>query len=360
MGDGPNAGATIRRYATGAIIVVALAIFSKGGALKQKILDKVHGVSGQATEVAVRATASAPTGHYSLPDLRKSLKTTVGQGERDDTPAPEPPAGVLEKVSYAAPLGRNVAYVTPVRPGARGPAIVWIVGGFGFGIDENAWQTATRDNDQSAAVFRKAGIAQMYPALRGASQNPGHHECFLGEVDDILAATDFLAQRPDVDPARIYLGGHSTGGTMVLLAAESTSRYRAVFAFGPVGDIRQYGKGSCLPAGASAQGDQGARTHGVSQRDRLVHLHHRGHEERQRRGIPFLATKGRQGRRSLRRGDRGNSLHDAGSRMRGHRQGDPDRQWPQTGARYQRRGHRPRDARAPGANNHRELVLSIA
>ena len=253
MGDGPNAGATIRRYATGAIVVVALAIFSKGGALKQKILDKVHGVSGQATEVAVRATASAPTGHYTLPDLRKSLKTTVGQGERDDTPAPEPPAGVLEKVSYAAPLGRNVAYVTPVRPGARGPAIVWIVGGFGFGIDENAWQTATRDNDQSAAVFRKAGIAQMYPALRGASQNPGHHECFLGEVDDILAATDFLAQRPDVDPARIYLGGHSTGGTMVLLAAESTSRYRAVFAFGPVGDIRQYGKGSCLPAGASAQ-----------------------------------------------------------------------------------------------------------
>ena len=251
MGDGPNAGATIRRYAMGAIVLVALAIFSKGGALKQRILDKLHGVSGQATEVAVRATASAPTGHYTLPDLRKALATSVGQGQRDDTPAPEPPAGVLEKVSYAAPLGRNVAYVTPVRPGARGPAIVWIVGGFGFGIDEGLWQTAPRANDQTAAAFRKAGIAEMFPALRGASQNPGHHECFLGEVDDILAATDFLAQRPDVDPARIYLGGHSTGGTMVLLAAESTSRYRAVFSFGPVGDIRQYGTSSCLPAGVS-------------------------------------------------------------------------------------------------------------
>ena len=258
MGDGPNVGATIRKYGLGAIVLVGFAVASRGGALKQKILDKLHGVSGRAEEVAIKATASTPTGKYTLPGLRKSLKSTVGEGQRDETPAPEPPAGVLEKVTYTAPLGRNVAYVTPVRPGARGPAIVWIVGGFGFGIDEGMWQPSSRDNDQSAAAFRKAGIAQMFPALRGASQNPGHHECFLGEVDDILAATDFLAQRPDVDPARIYLGGHSTGGTMVLLAAESTSRYRAVFAFGPVGDMRNYGDSSCLPAG-SAEAEYKAR-----------------------------------------------------------------------------------------------------
>jgi len=251
MSDGPKAGATIRRYAVGAIALAALVIVGKGGTLKQKILDKLHGVSGRAEEVAVAAAASAPTGKYTLPGLRKALKSSVGEGQRDDTPAPEPPPGVFEKVTYTAPLGRNVAYVTPVRPGARGPAIVWIVGGFGFGIDEGLWGTAPRDNDQTAAAFRKAGIAQMFPALRGANQNPGHHECFLGEVDDILAATDFLAQRPDVDPARIYLGGHSTGGTMVLLAAESTSRFRAVFAFGPVGDMRNYGKSGCLPAGSS-------------------------------------------------------------------------------------------------------------
>jgi len=236
-----------------AIAIAVVVIFTKSGAFKQKILDKLQGAGNRATEAAVQATASAPTGQYTLPGLRKALKTTVGEGQRDDTPAPEPPAGVLEKVFYDAPLGRNVAYVTPVRPGgARGPAIVWIVGGFGFGIDGGVWEDAPRENDQTAAVFRKAGIAQLFPALRGASQNPGHHECFLGEVDDILAATDLLAKRPDVDPARIYLGGHSTGGTMVLLAAESTSRYRAVFAFGPVGDIRQYGSASCLPAGVSA------------------------------------------------------------------------------------------------------------
>ena len=249
--QGPPLGPTLRRFTTGAIAVAAILIVTRGGPLRQKLFGRLPGAGGRATEVAAHATTAAPTGQYTLPGLRHALEITVGAGERDDRPAPEPPAGVLEKVFYDAPLGRNVAYVTPVRPGARGPAIVWIVGGFSFGIDGGLWENARRDNDQTAAAFRKAGIAEMFPALRGASQNPGHHECFLGEVDDILAATDLLAKRSDVDPARIYLGGHSTGGTMVLLAAESTSRYRAVFAFGPVGDIRQYGASSCLPRGVS-------------------------------------------------------------------------------------------------------------
>lgn len=184
-----------------------------------------------------------------LPGLRKALKTTIA-GKADPQLPPSPPAGDLEKVSYPAPLGHNVAYITPVKRGARRPAILWIQGGFEWGIDSSAWRRAPRDNDQSAASFRKAGIAEMYPALRGASGNPGKPECFLGEIDDILAAADFLAGRPDVDPKRIYLGGHSTGGTMVLLAVESTTRFRTAFAFGPVADPRQYNPG-CLPAGVS-------------------------------------------------------------------------------------------------------------
>ena len=137
--------------------------------------------------------------------------------------------------------------MTPVKPGGRRPAIVWIHGGFNFGIDSGSWEPSPRNNDQSGAGYRKAGIAEMYPALRGTSGNPGHAECFLGEVDDVLAAADFLAKRTDVDPDRIYLGGHSTGGLMVLLAAASTPRFRTVFAFGPVADPRQYGKSSCEP-----------------------------------------------------------------------------------------------------------------
>ena len=44
-----------------------------------------------------------------------------------------------------------------------------------------------------------------------------------------------------MDPARVYLGGHSTGGTVALLAAEYTDTFRAVFSFGPVDDPTGYG-----------------------------------------------------------------------------------------------------------------------
>lgn len=82
----------------------------------------------------------------------------------------------------------------------------------------------------------------MYPSLRGGNQNPGHLEGFYGEVDDVLAAADYLAKQDFVDTNRIYLGGHSTGGTLALLAAERPNHFRAIFSFGPVSDVRVYGQ----------------------------------------------------------------------------------------------------------------------
>lgn len=228
---------------------------------KDRILSKIRGAASSRVTAAVDQVAGTPAspgdraaapGALTLPGLRKALKTAI-QMPRDDAQPAAPPPGELEKVSYRAPLGDNAAYVTPVKPGPRRPAILWIHGGFNWGIDDGAWVPAGRDNDQTAIAFRKAGIAEMYPALRGASGNPGNPECFLGEVDDILAAAEFLAARPDVDPRRIYLGGHSTGAVMVLLAAESSTRFRTVFAFGPVADPRQYGESSCVPRGASPE-----------------------------------------------------------------------------------------------------------
>src|SRR5436305_14755455 len=84
----------------------------------------------------------------------------------------------------------------------------------------------------------------MFPSLRGGNDNPGQKEGFLGEVDDVLAARDFLEKQPYVDPKRIYLGGHSTGGTLALLVAECSDRFRAVFAFGPIDDVAGYGRNS--------------------------------------------------------------------------------------------------------------------
>ena len=78
----------------------------------------------------------------------------------------------------------------------------------------------------------------------GTAGNPGDQESFFGEVDDVLAAADFLRQRDDVDRNSIYLGGHGTGATLAMLVAASTDRFRAVFAFAPVDDPNVYGRES--------------------------------------------------------------------------------------------------------------------
>lgn len=183
---------------------------------------------------------------FPLVAARAALKTKIFS-QPTPTPAPEPPKDVFVRTHYRSGPGQLVAYETPPRSGARRPAIVWIHGGFTWDIDGDLWKPAPRNNDQTAAALRVDGLVVMVPALRGASGNPGKPECFLGEVDDILAAARHLAQRPDVDPSRIYLGGHSTGGTLALLAAASTDRFRAVFAFGPVADPREYGDSGCIP-----------------------------------------------------------------------------------------------------------------
>jgi pimeloyl-ACP methyl ester carboxylesterase len=180
----------------------------------------------------------------SLREARAGFQTKLLRKEsRGEAPEPPPP-GVLDLVRYPAPLGANAAYVSP-RPadGKKHPAVIWLVGGFSNSIGGFAWTPGPASNDQSASAFRDHGILMLYPSLRGGNNNPGHIETFYGEVDDVLAAADYLASLDYVDPARIYLGGHSTGGTLALLAAAAApeGRFRSVFALGPVEDVIGYG-----------------------------------------------------------------------------------------------------------------------
>ena len=134
------------------------------------------------------------------------------------------------------------AYVS-VDPGdgKKHPAIIWKFGGFDNSIGEDAWTPGPPDNDQSATQFREAGIIMMYPSVRGGNMNPGYVECGFGEVDDLIAAARHLKQLPFVNPDRVYLGGHSVGGTYVLLtAAAAPTEFRAVFSLGPVARTFSY------------------------------------------------------------------------------------------------------------------------
>lgn len=147
-------------------------------------------------------------------------------------PADVPDGEVFELIRYRSPGGEMTAYLTPdPKDGKKHPAIVWAHGGFG-GIGSYFWEPASKRNDQSARAFREKGIVMMCPSWRGENDNPGRFELFYGEVRDFIAAIDHVKRLPYVDPQRVYIGGHSTGGTMTLLAAVSSDQFRAAFSFG--------------------------------------------------------------------------------------------------------------------------------
>jgi acetyl esterase/lipase len=123
-------------------------------------------------------------------------------------------------VTPGYPLGDNWAYITSdPKDGKKHPAVVYAAGGFDFSIDAGSFEQGSDDNDQSGARLRTGGIVVMYPSYRGAHDNAGTFEMLYGEVDDYLAALAHVQALTYLDPARIYLVGHSTGGTLVALAA---------------------------------------------------------------------------------------------------------------------------------------------
>ena len=191
--------------------------------------------------VAGQVGVFSTTPKQSLTEARQGFTTKIVREEEQPGPPDTPTRGEFRLVHYRSPVGKLAAYVTvDPRDGNKHPAIVWITGGDCNSIGD-VWSRRPRDNEQSARAFREQGIVMMFPSLRGGNGNPGRREGFLGEVDDILAATDHLAKLPYVDASRIYLGGHSTGGTMVMLVAATSDRYQAVFALGPVAAAMQYG-----------------------------------------------------------------------------------------------------------------------
>lgn len=109
------------------------------------------------------------------------------------------------------------------------PVAVYCHGGSAMGVSD------IRDVDPLLA----AGYAVFVPAWRGENGNAGNFEMFYGEVDDVIAAMDFLAQLPEIDENAISLVGHSAGATIALLAAECSDRANAVIACSPVVDVTE-------------------------------------------------------------------------------------------------------------------------
>ena len=118
--------------------------------------------------------------------------------------------------------------------GRKHPAVVYAHNGFNFSLED--WE--------HTLPYRRAGFVVVVPMERGESGNPGVFECCWGEVNDLLAAGEYAATLPEVDPGKVYLAGHDEGGTLAMLAAMMPSRFAAAAAIDAPTEIDRFRESS--------------------------------------------------------------------------------------------------------------------
>jgi dienelactone hydrolase len=161
-------------------------------------------------------------------EVRKQFRTTLikqGASPRKTKAADSAdvaPAGVTQVFFKSGDLVLKAWMNVPHgRAEKKYPVVVFLHGGFSFGKED--WDMTL--------PFRDAGFIVIAPMLRGENNQPGIFSLFYDEVDDVLAAAVYARQQPFIDKAQIYLAGHSTGGTITLLAAMSTNYFRKAASF---------------------------------------------------------------------------------------------------------------------------------
>jgi formylglycine-generating enzyme required for sulfatase activity len=144
---------------------------------------------------------------------------------KDPAPGPwspvKPPTGVAE-IEFPSGELRLKAWVNrPADQTRKHPAVLFVHGGFHFGMRD--WEVTKPYHD--------AGFVVLAPILRAENGQPGAFSYFYDEVDDVLAAAEYLSQQPYVDATRLFVVGHSLGGDITLLAAMASRRFRAAASF---------------------------------------------------------------------------------------------------------------------------------
>ena len=100
------------------------------------------------------------------------------------------------------------------------------------GFGRNAWT-----DRHLAELAANSGYKVLSLSLRGWLGSDGDNDQGGHQVDDVIAAIDWLRRLPSVDPGRIGLIGASMGGQVALLAAARRPAIRCVAALFPPTDL---------------------------------------------------------------------------------------------------------------------------
>ena len=192
-----------------------------------RLLSANAGSAVAGTPGAPAATAGAPNtpaqpARDDYAAARRSFQTKLtrrGGPPQEWDPLQTPPGA--QRISYSSG-GLTLAALADAAPadGQKRPGLLFLHGGFALG--DGDWEMAQ--------PYRDAGYVVLIPSLRGENGQAGDFSLYFNEVDDVLAAADALAQLPYVDPQRMFVAGHSAGGTLAALAAMASNRFQAAAA----------------------------------------------------------------------------------------------------------------------------------
>jgi dipeptidyl aminopeptidase/acylaminoacyl peptidase len=129
---------------------------------------------------------------------------------------------VAERVYYESSGGLTVSGLLFRPAEGSGPWPTIIVNHAGFGTAGDFSDVALGIRDRGYLVFN--------PDFRGSGMSQGSHEGAKGEVDDVIAAINYLESQDLIADGRIGIYGQSHGAAVTVLAAERDPRIKAVVA----------------------------------------------------------------------------------------------------------------------------------
>jgi dipeptidyl aminopeptidase/acylaminoacyl peptidase len=198
-------------------------------------------------------SAYALRSSYEFPAEAVRIELASGDVVRIPAPAKRPEhKGSLERVETAAADGTRVPAYLALPDGASvgnpAPLLLWIHGG-----PLGSWNAWTWRWNPWLLVARGYAVLLPDPALStGYGQQHiqrGWGEWGKAPFTDLMAITDAVVRRPDIDETRTAAMGGSFGGYMANWVAGQTDRFKAIVThaslwaldqFGPTTDSAQY------------------------------------------------------------------------------------------------------------------------
>ncbi len=194
-------------------------------------------IAGMPVHLAVDTAGRITGGHIPAQGVRLARVRGASAGALTVVPPDyRAPAGApytAEEVTITTPAGHTLAGTLTLPRGIFGrvPAVVTITGSGPQDRDESIPPVkGYRPMRQVADTLGRHGIAVLRFDDRGTGASTGDHATATSAdfADDVRAALAYLRLRPEVDPARLGLVGHSEGGLIAPMVASTDLGLRAI------------------------------------------------------------------------------------------------------------------------------------